>query len=141
MALVTLNMLSRCSKDRWCCCVQTFELMQKSQKPLIKEHVMLMHGQMAGEQKQLVLDTFKQGSRRLLISTVIIEVGIDMPDATLMVVEHSELHQLRGRVGRSSKQSACVLVTASKQAIERLQVLEVCSKTTACYFYTFFLES
>ena len=114
--------------------MQTYAAMQGADSALLREHAMLIHGQMTGEQKHLVLKTFKEGRCRLLISTVVIEVGIDVPDATLMVVEHAErfgllqLHQLRGRVGRSTKQSACVLVTAAQQAMERLQVLEVCPR-------------
>jgi superfamily II DNA helicase RecQ len=122
--------LLKCHLDRDTC-MQTFKLMQNSDRPLLKEHALIMHGQMEAKQKQLVLDAFKKGMRRLLVSTVVIEVGIDVPDATLMVVEHAErfgllqLHQLRGRVGRSTRQSACVLVTAAQQACDRLQVLEV----------------
>ena len=108
--------------------------MEESEEALLAEHAMVVTGQMTSEQKHLVLATFRAGTKRLLISTVVIEVGIDVPDATLMVVEHAErfgllqLHQLRGRVGRSDKQSACVLVTAAKQALERLAVLEVRSR-------------
>lgn len=116
--------------------------MQEAEDALLREHAMLIHGQMTSEQKHLVLKTFKEGRCRLLISTVVIEVGIDVPDATLMVVEHAErfgllqLHQLRGRVGRSTKQSACVLVTAAQQALERLQVLEVRPFPHACIVST-----
>ena len=111
--------------------MQTHEMMLEEAEPLLRDHALLIHGQMSSEQKHLVLDTFKAGRCRLLISTVVIEVGIDVPDATLMVVEHAErfgllqLHQLRGRVGRSDKQSACVLVASAKQAVERLDVLTV----------------
>eukprot|EP00892_Ulva_mutabilis_P000268 jgi/Ulvmu1/10241/UM060_0042.1 len=95
----------------------------------LAQHAMVITGQMSGESKAMVLDVFRRGRCRLLLSTVVIEVGIDVPDATLMVVEHAErfgllqLHQLRGRVGRSDKQSACTLVTTSKGPQERLQVL------------------
>ena len=99
---------------------------------------MVVTGQATSDQKHVVLDTFRAGIKRLLISTVVIEVGIDVPDATLMVVEHAErfgllqLHQLRGRVGRSDKQSACVLVTMAQQALERLEVLTVRFRLLAC---------
>lgn len=92
---------------------------------------MVITGQMSGESKATVLDVFRSGRCRLLLSTVVIEVGIDVPDATLMVVEHAErfgllqLHQLRGRVGRSDKQSSCTLVTTAKGPQERLHVLTV----------------
>ena len=110
--------------------VQTYEKMRDSEEPLLSEHALLITGQMSSAQKHLVLSTFRAGTCRLLISTVVIEVGIDVPDATLMVVEHGErfgllqLHQLRGRVGRADKQSACVLVTPAQQALDRLAVLE-----------------
>lgn len=104
----------------------------------LAEHAMVMTGQMAGESKATVLEVFRSGRCRLLLSTVVIEVGIDVPDATLMVVEHAErfgllqLHQLRGRVGRSDRPSACMLVTTSKGPKERLQVLTVRQAPPCC---------
>jgi hypothetical protein len=109
-----------------------FEAMHNNAaEPLLQEHAILMTGELSGEQKNLVLEMFRAGVCRLLISTVVIEVGIDLPDATLMVIEHAErfgllqLHQLRGRVGRSDKQSECMLVTTGNTAMERLSVLAV----------------
>jgi ATP-dependent DNA helicase RecG len=113
-----------------CMSVQAYELITAA-GGVLAEHALVISGRMAGESKALALEAFRAGKCRLLLSTVVIEVGIDVPDATLMVVEHAErfgllqLHQLRGRVGRSHKQSACVLVTPAKSSLERLQVLAV----------------
>lgn len=76
----------------------------------------LVHGRMKQEQKNDVVYQFKQGAIKLLVATTVIEVGVDVPTASLMVIENAErlglaqLHQLRGRVGRGTKQSACVLI-------------------------------
>jgi len=75
----------------------------------------LLHGAMAGPAKDAVMAAFSSGDLRLLVSTTVIEVGVNVPNATIMVIEHAErfglaqLHQLRGRVGRSDRQSYCVL--------------------------------
>lgn len=115
---------------------QAYETMI-SRDDVLAEHALMITGQMTGAQKAAVLDAFRSGTKRLLIATVVIEVGIDVPDATLMVVEHPErfgllqLHQLRGRVGRSDRQSACDLVTTQSVAAERLAVLTVRSPSSA----------
>ncbi len=81
-----------------------------------KEHVGLIHGKQSTSEKAKVMDDFKRGDIKVLIATTVIEVGVDVPNATLMVIEHSErfglsqLHQLRGRVGRGSQQSTCLLL-------------------------------
>jgi ATP-dependent DNA helicase RecG len=92
----------------------------------------LVHGRMAGRQKDAVMQSFKQGKLDLLVATTVIEVGVDVPNASLMVIENAErmglaqLHQLRGRVGRGSVESTCVLLyqpPLSPIARERLAVL------------------
>jgi ATP-dependent DNA helicase RecG len=92
----------------------------------------LIHGRMAGKQKDAVMTSFKQGKLDLLVATTVIEVGVDVPNASLMVIENAErmglaqLHQLRGRVGRGSVESTCVLLyqgPLSPIARERLAVL------------------
>ncbi len=89
----------------------------------------LLHGRMKPEEKEIILTQFKSGHYRMLVSTTVIEVGIDVPNATLMVIEHperlglSQLHQLRGRVGRGDLSSECVLLV-EENVPPRLRVLE-----------------
>lgn len=92
----------------------------------------LAHGRLKAEQKQLVMNAFKQGDVQLLVATTVIEVGVDVPNASLMVIENPErlgmaqLHQLRGRVGRGSIQSHCILLyqtPLSNNGKQRLSVL------------------
>jgi ATP-dependent DNA helicase RecG len=105
---------------------EMYERLQKEIFPDLK--LTLVHGRMKGDEKDNVLKEFKDGKFQILVSTTVIEVGIDVPNATLMVIEHperlglSQLHQLRGRVGRGSKRSECVLV-ADKYVGERLKVM------------------
>ena len=95
----------------------------------------LLHGRMGGEEKGAVMAAFKNGDLQALVSTTVIEVGVDVPNATVMIVEHAErfglaqLHQLRGRVGRGGEQSYCILITYQEgrkegsDALERLQTM------------------
>jgi ATP-dependent DNA helicase RecG len=92
----------------------------------------LVHGRMKSAEKQQVMAAFKAGEVQLLVATTVIEVGVDVPNASLMVIEHAErmglsqLHQLRGRVGRGATESACVLLyqgPLSPMAKERLKVI------------------
>jgi ATP-dependent DNA helicase RecG len=101
-------------------------------KALPNARVGLVHGRMKAAEKDAVMRAFKSGELELLVATTVIEVGVDVPNATLMVVENAErmglaqLHQLRGRVGRGAKASACVLVyraPLSELARRRLGVL------------------
>ncbi|MGZ8848209.1 MAG: ATP-dependent DNA helicase RecG [Pyrinomonadaceae bacterium] len=93
----------------------------------------LLHGRMKAEEKEEVMRRFVKGEIQILVSTTVIEVGVDVPNASVMVVEHAErfglsqLHQLRGRVGRGAEQSFCVLLASDKQtdvARERLGIME-----------------
>ncbi|MDR9760481.1 ATP-dependent DNA helicase RecG [Rhizobium redzepovicii] len=76
----------------------------------------LIHGRMSGPEKDAAMMAFKNGETRLLVATTVVEVGVDVPDATIMVIEHAErfglaqLHQLRGRVGRGDEASTCILL-------------------------------
>jgi ATP-dependent DNA helicase RecG len=92
----------------------------------------LLHGRMSFGEKDAVMAEFRSGDIQLLVSTTVIEVGIDVPNATVMLVEHAErfglsqLHQLRGRVGRGSEKSYCILMSqaASEDARRRLAAME-----------------
>jgi ATP-dependent DNA helicase RecG len=87
-----------------------------SLEPLFGDRIGLVHGRMKGAEKDEAMRAFKQGETRILIATTVIEVGVDVPDATIIVIEHAErfglaqLHQLRGRIGRGDKPSSCVLL-------------------------------
>ena len=97
------------------------ELRKKVFKDL---RVGLLHGRLTPEQKELTMRLFKAGEIDVLVSTTVIEVGVDVPNATVMVVEHAErfglsqLHQLRGRIGRGAAKSYCVLMTGGKVSAE-----------------------
>jgi ATP-dependent DNA helicase RecG len=92
----------------------------------------LVHGRMKGPERDAEMAKFKRGETKVLVATTVIEVGVDVPEATIMVVEHAErfglaqLHQLRGRVGRSDVKSSCLLVYSpplGETAKERLKTL------------------
>jgi ATP-dependent DNA helicase RecG len=92
----------------------------------------LLHGRLDADEKEIIMRRFQRRELDVLISTTVIEVGVDVPNATMMVIEHAErfglaqMHQLRGRVGRGSGQSHCILMTGGKisaQASERLAAM------------------
>jgi len=109
--------------------VDTFEALSQE---LAEFKVGMIHGKMSSEDKSIIMQEFKQGVLQLLVSTTVIEVGVDVPNASLMVIEHAErfgysqIHQLRGRVGRGQVESVCILLYGeqlSMAAKERLKVL------------------
>ena len=109
--------------------VDTYEALSQE---LAEFNVGMIHGKMSSEDKSTIMHKFKQGELQLLVSTTVIEVGVDVPNASLMVIEHAErfgysqIHQLRGRVGRGQVESVCILLYGeqlSMAAKERLKVL------------------
>jgi ATP-dependent DNA helicase RecG len=95
-------------------------------------NVGLIHGRMKPQEREEVMTSFKEGKLNILVSTTVIEVGVDVPNATLMIIIHAErfglsqLHQLRGRIGRGSHQSWCILVAYgpyAEEAARRMQIM------------------
>jgi len=96
----------------------------------------LLHGRMKAEEKDAEMRRFQEGEIRILVSTTVVEVGIDVPEATVMMIEHAErfglsqLHQLRGRVGRGTRPSVCFLFVEGPQGEDAVARLSVMEKTT-----------
>ena len=109
------------------------ETLQKTVFPDLK--VALLHGQMKGAEKEAVMASFARGEADVLVATTVIEVGVDVPNATLMVIEDadrfglSQLHQLRGRVGRGSAKSFCILTSQTKNPETKARLKALCSTT------------
>ena len=98
-----------------------------------------MHGRLSGDEKEAVMQRFKDGHTKILVSTTVIEVGMDVPNASVMVVEQAEryglaqLHQLRGRVGRGAAQSYCILVTEKMNDAARQRIRTLVDSTDGFY--------
>jgi ATP-dependent DNA helicase RecG len=110
--------------------VRMYEHLSKNVFPEFR--VGLLHGRLASEEKEGVMQRFKRGEVQILVSTTVVEVGVDVPNASVMLIEHAErfglsqLHQLRGRIGRGSAKSFCLLLAeepCSEVAAERLRTL------------------
>jgi ATP-dependent DNA helicase RecG len=106
---------------------------QKLQESVFPDvQVGLLHGRMTSAEKEEAINKFRDNETQIIVSTTVIEVGVDVPNATVMLIEHAErfglsqLHQLRGRVGRGADQSYCLLMSSSRSpdAQQRLKVLE-----------------
>ncbi len=108
------------------------EAFEKWQKRLAGYEVGMVHGKLSAEEKEAVMRRFRDGGIQALVATSVIEVGVDVPNANLMLIHHAErfglaqLHQLRGRIGRGEHKSYCVLLTDGKsaEAMEKLAVME-----------------
>ena len=96
----------------------------------------LLHGRMKAEEKDAAMRAFQSGAIRILVSTTVVEVGVDVPEATVMMIEHAErfglsqLHQLRGRVGRGSRPSVCYLLAGGAPGDDAVARLSIMEKTT-----------
>jgi len=109
------------------------EMFEKLKKEVFDEfEIGLLHGRMSSKEKDAVMKNFKKGKIQVLVSTIVIEVGIDVPNATVMLVENADrfglaqLHQLRGRIGRGGYESYCILLADPRNegAIRRLKAIE-----------------
>ncbi len=95
----------------------------------------LLHGRLSADEKAATMAAFKRGEIHVLVSTTVIEVGVDVPNASVMVIEHAErfglsqMHQLRGRIGRGAAKSYCILMTGGKVSIEAQQRLDAMVRT------------
>ena len=108
------------------------ELEKILKKEFSKNDYEIIHGKMKDDEKKVIIKNFKERKTKILLATTVIEVGIDVPDANIMVIENAErfglsqLHQLRGRVGRGTKESFCILMhseTLSEISKERLRII------------------
>ena len=123
---------------------QAMKAAQKMHEQLSREvfptlEVGLMHGRLSSDEKEFAMQRFKEGRTQILVSTTVIEVGVDVPNASVMVVEQAErfglaqLHQLRGRVGRGAAQSHCILVTEKMNDAARQRIRTLVESTDGFY--------
>jgi ATP-dependent DNA helicase RecG len=121
-AYVVYPLIEESEKTDLKAAVQMADHLQREIFPSLK--IGLLHGRMPMEEKEAVMEAFKKKEIQILVATTVIEVGIDIPNATVMIIEHAErfglsqLHQLRGRVGRGSYRSYCVLMAAGPASEE-----------------------
>jgi len=122
------------SKQELKAAIVEFERLSKQVLPKLKFG--LLHGRLRSEEKETIMERFRRGEIQVLVSTTVIEVGVDVPNATVMVIEHADrfglaqLHQLRGRIGRGAEKSHCILI-APRQLNEDAQMrLETLARTS-----------
>ncbi|MDD6483010.1 MAG: ATP-dependent DNA helicase RecG [Clostridiales bacterium] len=115
------------------------ELSQKIQQSFPKLCVGLIHGRMKPKEKDAVMSSFAKGEIDILVSTTVIEVGVNVPNANLMVIENAErfglsqLHQLRGRVGRGNKQASCILIAHGNSEVTKKRMETMCISNDGFY--------
>jgi ATP-dependent DNA helicase RecG len=103
--------------------VEEFERLSREVFPKLK--IGLLHGRLSSDEKEEVMQRFRKNEAQILVATTVVEVGVDVPNATVMVIEHAErfglaqLHQLRGRIGRGSQKSHCILVAPARMTVGR----------------------
>ena len=114
--------------------MEEYERLSKSVFPKLK--VGLLHGRLSSEEKEDVMQKFRHNEVQILVATTVVEVGVDVPNATVMIIEHAErfglaqLHQLRGRIGRGAQQSHCILVAPGRMTEDARARLETMVRTT-----------
>ena len=114
--------------------IEEFEHLSKTVFPELK--LGLLHGRLSNEEKEDVMQKFRRNEVQILVATTVVEVGVDVPNATVMIIEHSErfglaqLHQLRGRIGRGASRSHCVLVAPYRMSDDARTRLETMVRTT-----------
>ena len=114
--------------------VKEYERLSKAVFPKLK--VGLLHGRLSSEEKEDVMQKFRHNEIQILVATTVVEVGVDVPNATVMIIEHAErfglaqLHQLRGRIGRGAQQSHCILVAPGRMTEDARARLETMVCTT-----------
>jgi len=103
--------------------VEEFERLSREVFPKLK--IGLLHGRLSSDEKEEVMQRFRKNEAQILVATTVVEVGVDVPNATVMVIEHAErfglaqLHQLRGRIGRGAQKSHCILVAPARMTVGR----------------------
>ena len=103
--------------------VEEFERLSREVFPKLK--LGLLHGRLSSEEKEEAMQRFRKNEVQILVATTVVEVGVDVPNATVMVIEHAErfglaqLHQLRGRIGRGAQKSHCILVAPARMTVGR----------------------
>ena len=114
--------------------MEEYERLSKTVFPKLK--VGLLHGRLSSEDKEDVMQKFRRNEIQILVATTVVEVGVDVPNATVMIIEHAErfglaqLHQLRGRIGRGAQQSHCILVAPGRMTEDARARLETMVRTT-----------
>ena len=114
--------------------IEAYERLSKEAFPTLK--LGLLHGRLASEEKDEVMQRFHRNEVQILVTTTVVEVGVDVPNATVMVIEHAErfglaqLHQLRGRIGRGAEKSQCILVAPFRMTEEARARLDTMVRTS-----------